>query len=154
MARKKVSQELEEDEPTLDISSMVDVCFLLLIYFLVTTTIQPREQDLKMTLPAAAPTTEVPDIAPMFIKVNKSGAVTLGLGDQAEALDTDADSRELPMLKERLDVYVSGVKAADKEPVVQIWVDNEAVQQRVIDVMNCLASAQIKSITFTDLVDK
>jgi len=154
MARKKVSQELEEDEPTLDISSMVDVCFLLLIYFLVTTTIQPREQDLKMTLPAAAPSTEVPDIAPMFIKVNKSGAVTLGLGDQAETLDTDADSRELPMLKERLDVYVSGVKAADKEPVVQIWVDNEAVQQRVIDVMNCLASANIKSITFTDLVDK
>ena len=154
MARKKVSQELEEDEPTLDISSMVDVCFLLLIYFLVTTTIQPREQDLKMTLPAAAPSTEVPDIAPMFIKVNKSGAVILGIGDQAETLDTDADSRELPMLKERLDMYVSSTRAADKEPVVQIWVDNEAVQQRVIDVMNCLASAQIKSITFTDLVDK
>ena len=53
MARKKIAEALEDDEPGLDISSLIDVCFLLLIYFLVTTTIQPREQDLRMSLPAA-----------------------------------------------------------------------------------------------------
>ena len=37
----QITQEdsLTPDEPTLDISSLIDVCFLLLIYFLVTTTI-------------------------------------------------------------------------------------------------------------------
>jgi hypothetical protein len=33
MARHKKIQAPEEDEPGLDISSLIDVCFLLLIYF-------------------------------------------------------------------------------------------------------------------------
>jgi hypothetical protein len=37
-------------QPALDISSLIDVCFLLLIYFLVTSTITPRETDLGMAL--------------------------------------------------------------------------------------------------------
>jgi len=154
MARKKVSDNLEEDEPGLDISSLIDVCFLLLIYFLVTTTIQPREQDLKMSLPAAAPSDEVPELAPMFIKVDQAGFIYVNTGDEQEALDSDVESRKLPLLKERLDSYGNAARAGGKQPIVQIWVDSEAVQQRVIDVINCLASANVKSITFTDLVDK
>ena len=154
MARKKLSDDLGEDEPGLDISSLIDVCFLLLIYFLVTTTIQPREQDLKMSLPAAAPSEEVPDLAPMFIKVDAEGLFFANTGDEQEALDADVASRKLPLLKERLDSYANAARAGGKQPMVQIWVDPEAVQQRVIDVINCLASAKVKSITFTDLVDK
>ncbi|MBG7607508.1 MAG: biopolymer transporter ExbD [Verrucomicrobia bacterium] len=50
-ARYKKSHFESDTEPQLDISSLIDVCFLLLIYFLVTCTIQPREQDLLMALP-------------------------------------------------------------------------------------------------------
>lgn len=153
MARKKVSDNLEEDEPELDISSMIDVCFLLLIYFLVTTTIQPREQDLKMSLPAAAPSDSVPELAPMFIKVDKSGSIYVNTGPEQEALDSDADIRKLPLLKERLDSYAQAALAGGKQPMVQIWADGEAAQQRIVDVINCLASANVKSVTFTDLVD-
>jgi biopolymer transport protein ExbD len=39
MARHKKYQADEEANPALDISSLIDVCFLLLIYFLVATTI-------------------------------------------------------------------------------------------------------------------
>ena len=154
MARKKVSDNLDEDEPGLDISSLIDVCFLLLIYFLVTTTIQPREQDLRMALPAAAPSTDVMDLAPMFIKVDRSGAIYVGVGAEQETLDSDVARRELPMLKERLDSYANAARAGGKEPMVQIWADGEANQQRVIDVINCLASAKVQSVTFTDLVDQ
>jgi biopolymer transport protein ExbD len=154
MARKKVSDNLEEDEPGLDISSLIDVCFLLLIYFLVTTTIQPREQDLKMSLPAAAPSSEVMDLAPMFIKVDKGGTIYINTGPEQEALDADVNVRELPMLKERLDSYANAARAGGKEPMVQIWADSEAMQQRVVDVINCLASANVHSVTFTDLVDE
>jgi len=154
MARKKVSDTLDEDEPGLDISSLIDVCFLLLIYFLVTTTIQPREQDLRMALPAAQPSSERMDLAPMFIKVDRSGTIYVGAGDEQETLDTNTDVRELPMLKERLDSYAQAARAGGKEPMVQLWVDGEANQQRVIDAINCLASANIHSVTFTDLVDR
>lgn len=154
MARKKVADNLEEDEPGLDISSLIDVCFLLLIYFLVTTTIQPREQDLKMSLPAAAPSDTVPELAPMFIKVDKSGSIFINTGVQQEALDADVNNRNLPLLKERLDSYANAARAGGKQPMVQIWADGEASQQRVVDVLNCLASAEVKSVTFTDLVDQ
>jgi len=154
MARKKVADNLEDDEPGLDISSMIDVCFLLLIYFLVTTTIQPREQDLKMTLPAAAPSDSIPDLAPMFIKVDKAGIILINTGAEQEQLDADVNSRTLPLLKERLDSYANAARAGGKQPMVQIWADSEAMQQRVVDVLNCLASAKVQSVTFTDLVDK
>ena len=55
MARHKRRAKEAASEPELDISSLIDVCFLLLIYFLVTSTITPREQDLGMSLPAANP---------------------------------------------------------------------------------------------------
>ena len=154
MARKKVSDNLEEDEPGLDISSLIDVCFLLLIYFLVTTTIQPREQDLKMSLPAAVASDSVPELAPMFIKVDKGGSIYINSGPEQEQLDADVNNRDLPLLKERLDSYANAARAGGKQPMVQIWADSEAMQQRVIDVLNCLASAKVQSVTFTDLVDK
>jgi len=153
MARKKTAENLEDDEPGLDISSLIDVCFLLLIYFLVTTTIQPREQDLNMQLPAAAPSTDTPELQPMFIKVDKSGSIYINTGPSQEALDSDSNVRKLPLLKERLDTYAAAAKAGGKQPIVQIWADPEAMQQRVVDVLNCLASAEVKSVTFTDLVD-
>ncbi|MGB0775589.1 MAG: ExbD/TolR family protein, partial [Akkermansiaceae bacterium] len=113
MARKKTSDTFEEDEPGLDISSLIDVCFLLLIYFLVTTTIQPREQDLKMTLPAAAPSDTPPPIEPLFIKVDKSGQIYVNTGAAQEALDGDVANRDLPQLKERLDQYAAGAKVSE-----------------------------------------
>ncbi len=153
MSRKKKAEHLEEDEPVLDISSLIDVCFLLLIYFLVTTTIQPREQDLKMSLPAAAPSETPPQIAPMFIKVDKSGFIYINAGDAQELVEQDSENRKLPELTSRLRGYVATAKAGAQEPVVQIWADGEAKQQRVVDVINCLAGVDISKLTFTNLVD-
>lgn len=154
MSRKKKADNLEEDEPGLDISSLIDVCFLLLIYFLVTTTIQPREQDLKMSLPAAAPSETPPVLAPMFIKVDKSGQIYINTGPAQELVETDTDNRKLPELRTRLDGYVALARGGAQEPIVQIWADGEAEQQRIVDVLNCLAGVNISKITFTDLVDK
>lgn len=154
MARKKVSDTLEDDEPGLDISSLIDVCFLLLIYFIVTTTIQPREQDLKMQLPAAAPSETPPTLEPVFIKIEKSGTISLNTGPSQETVESETDNRKLTYLYERLDSYASAARAGGGEPIVQVWADGEAQQQRIIDVLNCLASLGISKVTFTDLVDK
>ena len=39
MARHKKLEMVEDEDPKLDISSLIDVCFLLLIYFLVATSL-------------------------------------------------------------------------------------------------------------------
>jgi biopolymer transport protein ExbD len=154
MARHRKYQQDEEANPGLDISSLIDVCFLLLIYFLVATTIQKKEVDVPLALPSSAPNDEsMPDIDPLFIKVDANGAIYTGAGSSQEMLDTDAGSRVLPLLTQQLTLYVAGASSGDKKPLVQMWVDPGANQQRVIDVLNALVGAGISSVTFTDLVD-
>ena len=153
MARHRKYEAAEEADPALDISSLIDVCFLLLIYFLVTSTITPRESDLGMALPAANPSTEQPVIEPMFIKIEASGAIYTGVGPGQQPMDSDVSVRELPLLRGQLEMYSSAAKAANSKPLVQIYADGSATQQRVIDVLNALAGAQINSVTFTDLLD-
>ena len=153
MARHRKYEPGEDAEPALDISSLIDVCFLLLIYFLVTSTIKPRETDLGMALPAANPSTEQPDIEPLLIRIEASGAIFTGAGTAQQSMDTDVSVRDLPLLRGQLDMYSSAARAANSRPLVQIYADGNATQQRVIDVLNALAGANINSVTFTDLVD-
>jgi len=154
MARHKKMQAPEEDEPGLDISSLIDVCFLLLIYFLVTTTIVKKEQELSTSLPSTAPSETPPDLAPMLILLEGNGNISLkGESGIIELIESDSDSRELPNLGQRLDLHKSVADTQSQKALVQIRVDGDAVQQRVIDVLNALAGARITEITFTDLND-
>ncbi|MGD7653309.1 MAG: ExbD/TolR family protein [Verrucomicrobiales bacterium] len=153
MARHKKYDKVEEAEPALDISSLIDVCFLLLIYFLVTSTITPRESDLGMALPAANPSQEQPVIDPMFIRIEANGAIYTGVGAGQQPMDSDESVRELPLLTGQLEIYSQAAKAANSKPLVQVYADGDASQQRVIDVLNALAGVNINSVTFTDLLD-
>lgn len=154
MARHRKYQADEEANPALDISSLIDVCFLLLIYFLVATTIQKKETDVPLALPAAARSdADMPDIDPLFIKIDANGAIYTGAGSSQQMLDTDSTVREVPQLSQQLQLYVAGASSGGKKPLVQLWVDGGANQQRVIDVLNALVGAGISSVTFTDLVD-
>jgi biopolymer transport protein ExbD len=153
MARHKRHLEEEEGEPALDISSLIDVCFLLLIYFLVTSTIKPRETDLGMALPSATPSEEQPKMEPLLLRIEASGAVSEGAPGSQQVLDTDPADRNVPLLAARLQIFASAAKSSNDKPLVQIWVDPAASQQRVVDVLNALAGVGISSVTFTDLVD-
>ena len=150
MARHKRQQLDPDEEPALDISSLIDVCFLLLIYFLVTSTIKPRESDLGLQLPGpASETSDPPEIEPMLIHIEGSGAIYTGADKQP--MDMDGSSREVPLLDAALKFYKQGVDAAGEKPLVQIYATDESHHQRVIDVLNSLAGVGISSVTFTDL---
>lgn len=155
MARHKRYDAADEVNPALDISSLIDVCFLLLIYFLVTSTISPRETDLGMDLPANNPSSEMPPIQPMFIQVDANGAVFVGVPPAQQQMDTDTSVRAVPLLSSELRTYAEAARSSKDQPLVQIYVDGRASYQRVVDVLNALAApdVNIKSVTFTDLVD-
>ncbi len=148
MARRKTGMVAEEDEPLLDISSLIDVCFLLLIYFIVTSTIQPREQDLPMTMPSSQPSDERPDIEPMLISVSPSGAVLVNKV-QVDG-GTTGRERVYSNLKSTLDEYSAMAKSSESKPIIQVFVNGDCPQQVVIDVLNCIRGAKIKTVTFTD----
>jgi len=153
MARHKKRIYDKEPEPKLEISSLIDICFLLLIYFLVTSTLVPRETDLDMRLPASTKSEGQPEIEPLFIRVDANGTIFTGVGAAQQALDSDIEERAVPMLSAQLELYATAARNAKSTPLVQIYADANASQQRVIDVLNALAKVKIESVTFTDLLD-
>lgn len=137
----------------MDISSLIDVSFLLLIYFLVTSTLVRKEQDLSIDLPTD-PRMSPSKVRPMLIRVEEGGQVFLGEpGPTEELVGEDDGQRSLPRLEQRLNLFRTALEGAGAQPVVQIYFADEVRQQRVIDVLNALVACRIHSVTFTDLVD-
>ena len=145
--KRRYGAPIEED-PGLDMSSLIDVSFLLLIYFLVTSTLNPKEADLGMTLP----TTDISnpsdvEVDQLTIKVEDSGLITVN----DTPLDSDPSVREVPLLFDNLKQYVTTAKMLGSKPVVVIDAGDQSKSQRFIDVLNTLAHAEIdiKNVTLT-----
>lgn len=139
-----------DDEPVLDISSLIDVCFLLLIYFLVTSTIQPREQDLPMTMPS---TDGVPgdEVVRVLIGLKGDGSIVMNEGAAEEVLDTDGEDREIPRTKERLKMINDLARSNGSEVFVQLVSEEGVRNQRFIDVLNCLKGEGISKVGIASL---
>ena len=137
------------DSPELDVSSLIDMVFLLLVYFMVTASLVKSEGDLSIKLPGMvqqAVTVDMPD--EQIIEVHSTGRVYLNGMEFG-----DADSHELPKLVGILTRYKMASDATHNKAMVTIWAEDEAKHQRVIDVMNACASAGIKNVTFTSSVE-
>lgn len=140
MAKKKKRFESEQmEDPALDISSLIDVSFLLLIYFLVTSTLEPRESDLSMELPTDSGKASSIQIDPLKIRLTAEGQITI-----AEQIMSDDGQME-----SELDRYKQLTDATNKKPLVIVSADDYAKQQRFIDLMNSLAKVGITTITLS-----
>ena len=134
----------EDDEPELSISPLIDMTFLLLIYFICTCTLITPEADLGIRLPgmvAQATTVDMPD--EQIIEVRHNGQVFLN--------DKEYDkpsSQDLPELQRVLRSYKAASEASGNQALVTIWAEDDTEHQRVIDVMNACAAAKIKDVSF------
>ena len=133
-----------EEEPELSISPLIDMTFLLLIYFICTCTLITPEADLGIRLPgmvAQATTVDMPD--EQIIEVRHNGQVVLN--------DKEYDkpsSQDLPELQRVLRSYKAASEASGNQALVTIWAEDDTEHQRVIDVMNACAAAKIKDVSF------
>lgn len=133
-----------------DVSSLVDICFMLLIYFLVTSVILPQERDLDVGPPGTETTVVDFTIDPLLISIEESGVISCGAGSELEVLDADAGVRELPLLLQQLDFYKTGIEAAGEKPLVVIEAADGASHQRVVDVLNALSEVGLEKVSFRD----
>jgi biopolymer transport protein ExbD len=132
------------DEPGINIASLIDLVFLLLVYFMVAASLQKSEADLSIRLPgmvAQKQSVEMPD--EQLIEVRDSGHVILN-----EQQYDSPDSMELPNLVAMLTRYRMSCEAANIPAMITIMADDGTRHQRVIDVMNACAKAQIRNVTF------
>ena len=134
----------EDEEPELSISPLIDMTFLLLIYFICTCTLIEPEADLGIRLPgmvAQATSVDMPD--EQIIEVRHNGQVFLN--------DKEYDkpsSQDLPELQRVLRSYKAASEASGNQALVTIWAEDDTEHQRVIDVMNACAAAKIKDVSF------
>lgn len=139
----------------MNMSSMMDACFLLLIYFIVATSLV-SEKRLSVSLPGSASSGGTPPpLEPGRIKVDASGAVYWN-GDMpmGGAMDPSLDprtpeyreQRELTELVEALKNLSEAAKAADTNPIVMVEGAPTTPHQRIVDVMAALSEAGISTV--------
>ncbi|MCB1077328.1 MAG: biopolymer transporter ExbD [Verrucomicrobiae bacterium] len=151
MSRISRRQAPKEEEPALDMSSLIDVSFLLLIYFLVTSTLDPKEADLGIQLPTTESSASTAiEIDQMTIELNAEGHIIV---DQ-EVLDTDPNDRKVPLLTAKITEYSQAAQLTNSQPVVIVKADDAAKGQRFVDVLDALAGAKISSVTLTGFTEE
>lgn len=150
MSKKFKPQAPIDKEPNLDMSSMIDVSFLLLIFFLLTSTLDPKEGDLGMKLPGP-PTGPIEgfDIN-MEIEIQANGSIIV----DRTTLDTDTTQRQLPLLDEKLKQYKAASDLLSTEPLILVQADDNVPGQRFVDVLNALAKVEIKNVTIVGMTNE
>lgn len=136
--------ELMNEKAGLQIAPLIDVVFLLLIYFMVASSLKRSEADLQMSLPSVIPSAEVQELPDeQVIEVLPGGQIILNEKIYNDPSKADLDDLEMTLRRFRELSVVSGVPA-----MVTIAADENARHERVIDVMNACAGAGIKQVSF------
>lgn len=138
------ARRIQISEDRVDLTPMIDIVFLLLIYFMVTTSIIKEEADLGVTLPssmAAPPDTPLPE--QHYIDILVDGTTLLN------GMPSDNPGNpELPNLKRTLQGLKRSSDRAGLKTIVIIQPDPETYQQSVVNVLNVLKAVGIRSISF------
>jgi len=144
--RRSSSPFVKHEDPEFNISPLIDVAFLLLIYFLVTTTLIKQEADLSMALPGVSSVESDPvQIDQMFIEIDPAGTILVN----RDVVDSDMTVRSVPNLTDRLTRYAAAAEIAQSDPLVVIKCDGRVPEQRFIDVLNACAKAGIRNVSIS-----
>jgi biopolymer transport protein ExbD len=127
------------------IAPMIDVVFVIMLFFMVMAGSVKVEKELNTKLPGVAITTEPTDfVDEQIIGISAQGDITLN----DEPFDS-ATSTELPNLKGTLMRLKQASDAAKSPVMITIISDPQAKYSRTINVLDALAVAQIGNVTFT-----
>ena len=125
---------------------MIDMVFLLLVFFMVSTKPVKQESDINIGLPgtvAQEEALEIPD--EQRIQIQPNGQVVLN--DQP--MDSPA-SAEMPALLSTLKRFKESADSNKSEALITIDADDAANHERIVQVLNACAQAKITGVTFAD----
>ncbi len=127
------------------IAPMIDVVFVIMLFFMVMAGAVKVENELNSQLPGVAETESSTDfVDEQIIAISDAGEVSLN----DEPFDSP-QSKDLPQLKATLIRLKQNADAAKAPAVVTIISDEQAKYSRAIDVLDALAVAKIDNVTFT-----
>jgi biopolymer transport protein ExbD len=125
---------------------MIDMVFLLLVFFMVTAKPVKQESDISLGLPgtvSAEETVELPD--EQRIRIEDDGSIVLN----DSVIGPPADSA-LTGLIATLKRFKESADANKTDALVTLDASDGTNQQRIVDVLNACAKADIGGVTFSD----
>ncbi len=140
----KLLEDLTNKKAELQITPLIDVVFLLLIYFMVTASLIKKEADLSFLLPAKVDTPD-PISLPIeaLIEISDTGDVTMeGMLYGANGSNLDDLVTQLLALREAAD-------SSGSELIVNILPSDDALHGRIVNVMDACAAAQVQNMSFS-----
>jgi len=127
------------------IAPMIDVVFVIMLFFMVMAGAVKVENELNATLPGSTESSNATDfVDEIIIGISEAGEVTLN----DEPFDSP-ESRDLPRLRDTLMRLKQNADNAKTPAVVTIVSEPNAKYSRTIDVLDALAVAKIESVTFS-----
>jgi biopolymer transport protein ExbD len=132
-----IRDDEELEEPTLNLTPMIDVVFQLLIFFMVATTFLDPERELEVELPEAESGELLAEEQDeLVINVRRDGGIVLS----GEAVD-----------RERLRQVLAGAAARDPRTPVTIRGDRLVHHESIVGVMDACGSAGLFNLSIGTL---
>jgi biopolymer transport protein ExbD len=139
--RRKDTQTVE-----MQMGPMIDMVFLLLVFFMVSAKPIKQESDINIGLPGTAAQEDVVDIPDeQRIRIEADGRVLLN----EQPMDSTG-TLEMPALLATLKRFKETADANKSEALITIDADDAANHQRIVAVLNVCARAEITGVTFAD----
>jgi biopolymer transport protein ExbD len=134
----------EHSAVEMQMGPMIDMVFLLLVFFMVTAKPIKPEADVNLGLPGMAEQDAPVDLPDeQRIQIRADGTVQLN-----EQTIGAANDHDLEKLLEGLTRLAKSSTAAKAELLVTLSPEDEARHQRIVDVLNVCAKAGVKNVTF------
>jgi biopolymer transport protein ExbD len=142
---KRLELNTNEGNLGFQIAPMIDVVFVIMLFFMVMAGEVKVEKELNSQLPGVSETSAPTDfVDEQVINIAEDGGVTLN----DEPMDNPA-SHDLPQLKATLTRLKQASDAAKSPTIVTIVSDEQAKYSRTMDVLDALAVARIDNVSFT-----
>ena len=133
----------EDGDVGFQIAPMVDVVFVLLLFFMASAGSQIIEKELNISLPSgksAAAAGGIPT-TPIIIDILPDGRIQMN-----NQVYDNPTSKELPELRAWMKQTIQ--KFGDKDPVI-LRPDPQAKHERVMDVLNAASAAGVTKLSFS-----
>ena len=133
----------EIEEVSINLTPLIDIVFLLLIFFMVSTTFQ-RETELEIALPEAS--TEAPSepaVSALILEIDATGAYRLSTKQSGKR--SDFASVNIEQLSEKL----KGLSAKNDTATLVIKADAKTPYQAVVQALDAARKVNLTRVKFT-----
>ena len=142
MQVRRRDQQLVE----MQMGPMIDMVFLLLVFFMVTAKPIKQESDISLGLPGTVSAEECVDLPDeQRIRIEDDGRIVLNDSVLGQPGDAALDG-----LVATLQRFRESAEANKSDALVTLDAADGAMHQRIVDVLNACARADVTGVTFSD----